>query len=66
MKFKYNLGIIQVLLIDVLAFDLVLLASAFVMGRILMGILGIIVGFLLGLVLLIDANYQLIRYERGK
>ena len=66
MKFRYNLGIVQVLLIDVLVFDLNLIALALLLHGTLTAILGITVGLFIGLLLLIDFNYQLIRYKRGK
>ena len=66
MKFRYNLGIGQVLLIDVLVFDLNLIALALLLNGTLTAILGIVLGLFLGFLLLIDFNYQLIRYKRGK
>ena len=66
MKFRYNLGIGQVLLIDVLVFDLNLIALVLLLNGTLTAILGTVLGLFLGLLLLIDFNYQLIRYKRGK
>lgn len=66
MKFRYNLGIVQVLLLDMLIFDFNLIAFAMLLNSMPTAILGIATGLFMGLVLLIDFNYQLIRYKRGK